>query len=166
MLQLARAIVGVAPEVLRLVVSLLRSSRAIRAENLVLRKQLASYIERGIKPRRVDHATRVSLALFSRLFDWRDAVVIVRPSTIVRWHRLGWRIFWRRKCRAGRPPIPPELRSLIRRMAAENPLWGEERIANELVVKLGIRSRLGRWASTCRSDRRGSRVAISAGPPS
>ena len=44
-----------------------------------------------------------------------------------------------RKCRAGRPPIPPELRRLIRRMAAENPLWGEERIANELLVKLGIR---------------------------
>jgi putative transposase len=131
MLQLARAIVGVASEVLRLVVLVLRSSGAIRAENLVLRKQFASYIERGIKPRRVDHATRVSLALFSRLFDWRDAVVVVRPSTIVRWHRLGWRIFWCGKFRAGRPPIPPELRSLIRRIAAENPLWGEERIANE-----------------------------------
>ena len=117
----------------------LSSSSTIRAENLVLRKQLAFYIERGIKPKRVDHATRVSLALLSRLFDWRDAVVIVRPSTIVRWHRLGWRIFWRWKCRAGRPPIPPELRDLIRRMAAENPLWGEERIANELLVKLGIR---------------------------
>ena len=139
MLPLARAFVGVALDVLRLIVSFLRSSSAIRAENLVLRKQLASYIERGIKPRRVDHATRVSLALFTRLFDWRDAVVIVRPSTIVRWHRMGWRIFWRLKCRAGRPPIPLELRSLIRRMAAENPLWGEERIANELLVKLGIR---------------------------
>ena len=126
-------------DLLRLVVSFLRSSSAIRAENLVLRRQLARYIERGIKPRRVDHATRVSLALFTRLFDWRDAVVIVRPATIVRWHRMGWRIFWRWKCRAGRPPIPPELRSLIRRMAAENPLWGEERIANELLVKLGIR---------------------------
>jgi len=73
------------------------------------------------------------------MFDWRASVVNVRPSTVVRWHRMGWRIFWRRKCRAGRPPIPPELRSLIRRMAAENPLWGEERIANELLVKLGIR---------------------------
>ena len=87
----------------------------------------------------MDHATRVSLALFTRLFDWRNAVVNVRPSTIVRWHRLGWGIFWRWKCRAGRPPIPLELRSLIRRMAAENPPWGEERIANELLVKLGIR---------------------------
>ena len=139
MLQLARAIVGLAWDFLRLVVSFLRSSRTIRAENLVLRKQLASYIERGIQPRRVDHATRVSLALSTRLFDWRDTVVIVRPATIVRWHRMGWRIFWRWKCRAGRPPIPAELRNLIRRMAMENPLWGEERIANELLVKLGIR---------------------------
>src|SRR6202795_4648 len=139
MLQLARTTVGVTWDFLRLGVSFLRSSSAIRAENLVLRKQLARYIERGIRPRPVDHATRVSLALFSRLFDWRNAVVNVRPSTIVRWHRLGWRIFWRSKCKAGRPPIPPELRSLIRRMAVENPLWGEERIANELLVKRGDR---------------------------
>jgi len=139
MLQLARAIVAVARDVLRLAVSFLRSSCAIRAENLVLRKQIASYIERRIKPRRPDPATHVSLALFTRLFDWRHTVVNVRPATIVRWHRLGWRIFWRWKCRAGRPRIPPELRRLIRRMAAENPLWGEERIANELLVKLGIR---------------------------
>jgi hypothetical protein len=84
MLQLARTIVGVAFDVLKLVVSFLRSSRVIRAENLVLRKQLASYFERGIKPRRVDHATRVSVALFTRLFDWRDTVVNVRLATIVR----------------------------------------------------------------------------------
>ena len=58
-MQLARALVGIASDVLRLIVSFLRPSSAIRAENLVLRKQLASYIERGIKPRRVDHATRV-----------------------------------------------------------------------------------------------------------
>jgi putative transposase len=139
MLQLARAIVGVTSDVLRLCVLFMRASIAIRAENLVLRRQLARYIERGIKPKRVDHVTRVSLALFTRLFDWRDVVVNVRPSTIIRWHRLGWRIFWRWKCRAGRPPIPPELRQLIRRMAAENALWGEERIANELLLKLGLR---------------------------
>jgi putative transposase len=139
MLPLARAFVGVASDFLRLIVSFLRSSSAIRAENLVLRRQLARYIERGIKPRCVDHATRVSLALFTRMFDWRAAVVNVRPSTVVRWHRMGWRIFWRLKCRTGRPPIPQELRKLIRRMATENPLWGEERVANELLVKLGIR---------------------------
>ena len=74
MLPLARALVEVASDVLRLLGLFLRSSNAIRAENLVLRKQLASYIERGSRPRRMDHATRVGLALLSRLFDWRDAV--------------------------------------------------------------------------------------------
>ena len=58
---------------------------------------------------------------------------------MIRWHRAGWRLFWRCKSRPGRPPIPLELRQLIRRMATENPLWGEERIANELLLKLGLR---------------------------
>jgi transposase InsO family protein len=139
MLQTARAILEVLVDLVRLAALFLRPASAIRAENLVLRKQLAAYIERGIKPRRLDHAGRVSLALLSRLFRWRDSIVIVRPSTVIRWHRLGWRIFWRWKSWAGRPAIPLELQQLIRRMATENPLWGEERIANELLVKLGIR---------------------------
>ena len=58
---------------------------------------------------------------------------------MVRWHRLGWHILWRLKSRAGRPPIPLELRTLIRTIATENPLWGQERIAYELLVKLGLR---------------------------
>ena len=66
MLQLARAMVGVVSDILRLGVLFLRTASAIRAENLVLRRQLAQFIERGIKPRRVDHVTRVSLALFTR----------------------------------------------------------------------------------------------------
>jgi putative transposase len=123
----------------RFVLLMLRSSTAIRAENLVLRKQLAQYIERGVKPQRVDSVTRISLALLTRLFDWQIAVVIVRPNTIIRWHRTGWRMFWRFKCKLGRPPIPAELRALIRRMTSENPVWCEERIANELLIKLGIR---------------------------
>lgn len=131
--------IGLFSDILRLGLSFFRSSNAIRTENLVLRRQLAKYLERGVKPRRVDALTRISLALLTRLFVWRDAVVLVRPATIIRWHRLGWRLFWRGKCRAGRPPIPAELRALIRGMAQENPLWGEERIANELLVKLNIR---------------------------
>ena len=99
MLHLVRAIVGVLSDLSTLAVLFLRSTNCVRAENLILRKQLAWYIERGIKPGRMDHATRVSLAVFSRLCDWRQAVVNVRPSTMVRWHRLGWRIFWRWKCR-------------------------------------------------------------------
>ena len=81
----------------------------------------------------------MSLIFLSRLFDWRGALTIERPETLIRWHRAGWRLLWRWKCRPGRPPIPLELRQFIRRMATENRLWGEERIANELLLKLGVR---------------------------
>jgi putative transposase len=57
---------------------------------------------------------------------------------MIRWHRAGWKLFWRLKSRPGRPPIPLKIQALIRRMANENPSWGEERIANELLLKLGI----------------------------
>jgi len=116
-----------------------RSSRSIKAENLFLRRQLGLYIERGVKPRRIDPVTRISLTALSRLFSWRDALVVVRPETLIRWHRAGWRLFWRLKSRSGRPPIPEQIQALIHRLVRENPLWGEERIANELLVKLGIR---------------------------
>jgi hypothetical protein len=112
--------------------------KSLQAEVLFLRRQLALYVERGVKPRRIDAATRVSLALLSRLFEWRSALVVVRPGTVVRWHRAGFRLFWRWRSRPGRPPIPLELRRLIRRMAKANPLWGQERIANELWLKLGL----------------------------
>ena len=115
-----------------------RSTHSVQAENLFLRRQLALYIERGMKPRRMGPATRIALAWLSRWFDWRDALVVVRPETMIRWHRAGWKLFWRLKSRPGRPPIPLEIRELIRRMANDNPSWGEERIANELWVKLGI----------------------------
>jgi putative transposase len=118
---------------------LLRPRESVEAENLFLRRQLALYLERGVKPRRVDAATRVMLTLLSRWFDWRSALVVVRPETLIGWHRAGFRLFWRWKSRAGRPPIPKELRELIRRMAEENPMWGQERIANELLLKLGLR---------------------------
>jgi len=118
---------------------LLRPRESLEAEILFLRRQLALYREREVKPRRVDAATRVTLALLSRCFDWRSALVVVRPETLIGWHRAGFRLFWRWKSRTGRPPIPRELRDLIRRMARENPVWGQERIANELLVKLGLR---------------------------
>jgi putative transposase len=118
---------------------LLRPRESLEAENLFLRRQLALYRERGVKPRRVDAATRVTLTLLSRWFDWRSALVVVQPETLIRWHRAGFRLWWRWKSRPGRPPIPKELRELVRRMARENPVWGQERIANELLLKLGLR---------------------------
>jgi hypothetical protein len=66
-------------------------------------------------------------------------LTVVRPKTFVAWHRKGLRLFWRWKSEAGRRPIPAELQHLIRKMAGDNPTWGEERIANELLLKLGLR---------------------------
>ena len=117
----------------------LRPQSTLAAENLFLRKQLAMFQERKAKPRRPDTPIRIALVLLSRLFNWRDALVVVQPQTLVRWHRQGFRLFWRWKSRPGRPPIPIDLRQLIREMAMSNPSWGEERIANELLLKLGIR---------------------------
>jgi len=65
--------------------------------------------------------------------------VNVMPKTFIGWHRAGFRLFWRWKSRPGRPRIPAELRDIIREMALSNASWGEERIANELLLKLGIR---------------------------
>ena len=106
----------------------LRSRTSLAAENLFLRKQLAFCQERKVKPRRADNPTRLRLVLLSRWFNWRGALTVVRPTTFIAWHRKGFRLFWRWKSAAGRRPIPVELQRLIRRMARENPSWGEERI--------------------------------------
>ena len=126
-------------DILRYVYLGLRSGKVLAAENLFLRKQLALYQERQVKPRRINAATRIALVFLSKRFKWRPALVIVQPQTLVRWHRHGFRLFWRWKSRPGRPRIPIELRQLIRQMALDNVSWGEERIANELLLKLGIR---------------------------
>ncbi len=114
------------------------SRSALAAENLFLRKQLALFQERKIKPRRADDSTRWMMVTLSRMFPWRDALVNVKADTLLRWHRKGFRLFWRWKSQpTGRPRLPGDLRDLIRKMAAENAIWGEERIANELKMKLG-----------------------------
>jgi putative transposase len=132
MIFLVKMVIRMLADLIGLAALSLRPRNSLIAENLFLRRQLALFKERSIKPRRIDVATRFSLAFLSALFDWRSALIVVRPETMIRWHRAGWRLFWRWKCQSGRPPIPRELRELIRRMADENPLWGEERIAIEV----------------------------------
>lgn len=117
----------------------LRPSSALAAENLFLRKQLALYQERQVKPRRATNAIRITLVWLSPWFDWRCALGIVKPETFIGWHRQAYRLFWRWKSKPGRPALPKDLRGLIRRMALENPTWGQERIADELLLKLGLR---------------------------
>lgn len=116
-----------------------RPAPTLAAENLVLRRQLAHYQERQVKPRRADDATRITLVWLSRFFDWRKVLVIVQPATLVRWHRQGFRWFWRWRSKPGQPALPKDLQALIRQMALENPTWGQERIANELLLKLGLK---------------------------
>jgi putative transposase len=140
-----------------------RAPAALAAENLFLRKQLALYQERQIKPRRSTPATRLALLWLARWFDWRQALVVMQPATLIRWHRQGFRLFWRWRSRPGRPPLPADLQVLIRRVARDNPSWGQERIANELLLKLGLRvsPRTVRKYLPRRPDRGGSHRASS-----
>ena len=82
-----RTVARVASNVMQFVASMLRSDAHLAAENLFLRKQLALYVERQAKPRRADDATRVTLAALSRLIDWRRLLTVVKPETLIRWHR-------------------------------------------------------------------------------
>ena len=116
----------------------LRSRSALAAENLFLRRHLALYRERNLKTPRPDRLALFTLAYLSRFFDWRNALNIVQPRTLIAWHRAGFRLFWHWKSKQGRPPIPIELRRLIKRIARDNPLWEVEHIANELLLKLGV----------------------------
>ena len=117
-----------------------KSRRRLEAEILVLRHQLNVLQQRP--PRRLllrwaDRA--LFIWLYRRCPRILDAVTIVRPETVVRWHRMGFAAYWRWKSRprGGRPRISKELRDLIRRMSFENPLWGAPRIHGEL-LKLGV----------------------------
>jgi hypothetical protein len=116
----------------------LRSPAALAAENLFLRKQLALYPARHVKPQRVTNGTRCTLVWLSHWFDWPSALVIVQPETFQRWRRQGCHLWWHGPSCPGRPPIPVELQALIRQMAHKNLTWGQQRIANELWLKLGL----------------------------
>ena len=102
---------------------LFRSRTALSAEVLFLRKQLAFYEERQAQPRRLNDSARVCLILWSRLCNWKEALVIVKPETLIGWHRKGFKLFWKWKSQAGRPRIPENIRKLIVQMARENPTW-------------------------------------------
>jgi putative transposase len=138
-LELMGGVLGVFIDALTFLRLILRSSSALAAENLFLRKQLGLYVERKKKPQRATDRVRFTLAQLSKFFEWRDALAVVKPDTLIRWHRKGFRVFWKWKSRSsGRPRVPADVRKLIVGMASNNPTWGEERIANELLLKIGI----------------------------
>jgi putative transposase len=120
--------------------SCMRSHAALQLELLALRHQL-HVLERSRRPRlRLPRADRLLWVWLSRIWnDWRAALVIVQPETVIAWHREGFRLFWTWKSRRhrGRPTLPLDVRTLIRTMSEANPLWGAPRIHGEL-RKLGI----------------------------
>jgi hypothetical protein len=123
-----------------MVIDLLRSRATLEAEILVLRQQIN--VLRRANPRRLRFGSidRLILGGVCGLFPKvNDALAIVRPDTVTRWHRAGFRFYWRWKSRrrCGRPTVSLEIRRLIREMSIANPLWGAPRIHGEL-LKLGI----------------------------
>ena len=122
------------------VANLFKSRRRLEVENLFLRHQLNIALRRGPQRVRLRSSDRVLLVWMTRLWPSLLGLArVVEPDTILRWHRAGFRAYWRWKSRGrlGRPRVSPELRALIRRMSKENPLWGAPRIHGEL-LKLGF----------------------------
>jgi putative transposase len=117
-----------------------KSRTTLHLENLALRHQLG-VLQRSVKRPKLTSADRLLWAWLCEVWsDWRSALVIVKPETVIAWHRKSFRLFWTRKVRRGepgRPPVSKDIRELIRKMSRENPLWGAPRIHGEL-VKLGI----------------------------
>src|SRR6202035_4148956 len=132
--------IGLLCFVLAVLASPFKSKLRLQAENAVLRHQLI--IVRRRLPGRV-RLTNHDRWFFIQLYRWVPSILqvlsIVRPETLLRWHRAGFRCYWRWKSRpqGGRPLIGTELRALIRRMSVENPLWGAPRVHGEL-LKLGF----------------------------
>src|SRR6266702_2650998 len=122
------------------IADLLKSRRRLEVENLFLRHQLNIILRRPPQCLRLRGSDRALMVWMTRLWPSLLALArVVQPATILRWHRAGFRTYWRWKSqgRRGRPTIEHELRNLIRRMCKENPLWGAPRIHGEL-LKLGF----------------------------
>ena len=120
--------------------SLFRHRRELSLENLALRQQLA-ILARAHPCGRLRKMDRLFCVWLSRMWkSWQESLIVVKPDTVVRWHRKGFALYWRRLSRAnhtGRPGTGKEIRELIRKMAGANPLWGSPRVHGEL-LKLGM----------------------------
>src|SRR5262245_32145490 len=134
--------------------TLTRSRAALQLEILALRYQLAVLQRSGPGRVRLAKTDRWLWYLLSRLWTgWRTALVIVKPETVIAWHRRGFQLWWSWKSRRrlGRPTVPANIRTLIREMAEANPRWGAPRMHGEL-LKLGeaarsIAAQGGEWAA-------------------
>ena len=115
-----------------------KSKQSLILENLMLIQQLNIYKRKNKKPK-IENIDRIILVWISKIFSkWKSALVVAKVSTVISWHKKGFRLYWRRKSRrVGRPNIDWPLIKLIRKMQKENPIWSAQRIQGEL-AKLGF----------------------------
>jgi putative transposase len=119
--------------------AVLTSRGSLALENLALRQQLATYARTQKRPRLKPQERAFWVALSRVWSDWRSPLVLVKPATVIDWHRRGYRRYWRwRSRKPGRPRIPDDHIAMIRRISSDQPGWGEDRIAEELAIKLGV----------------------------
>ena len=141
-----------------MVVRLFRGRRSLLLENLALRQQLVALKRRHPRPS-IDPFDKLFWVIARRVWsDWKHSLLIVTPETVVRWHRTGFRMYWRLISRVrkqvGRRPAPKEVRELIFRMVVENPTWGAPRIHGELRMlgfELSERT-ISRWMNRAPRD--------------
>lgn len=129
------------PVLTGLLVDVARFRKELLLENALLRQQLIVASRKIKRPMFKTHERGFVVLLASLLPHWHNALLLVKPETVLRWHREGFRLFWRWKSKNTKScssRVDPEIITLIRRMATENVLWGAERIRGEL-LKLGIR---------------------------
>jgi putative transposase len=114
-----------------------KDRRDLALENLALRHQL-TVLKRSQKRPTIGKKDRIFWVWLSRIWmRWRESLMIVKPQTVVGWHRQGFRLFWTRLSRrdnGGRPSVDPKVKALIKRMAKANPLWGAPRIHGEIDI--------------------------------
>jgi len=120
--------------------SVFKTRAALQLENLALRHQLG-VLHRSVKKPKLTPLDRLLWAWLCGVWaEWRSALIVVKPATVIAWHRKGFRLFWTWKVRhgqPGRPSVPKPIRDLIRLLSRANPTWGAPRIHGEL-LKLGM----------------------------
>jgi len=124
---------------LRLLIEHCKPKTLLALENVCLRQQIAVLSRKQKRPLIQDQDRRFWILMARWFARWTDCLILVRPETVLRWHKQGWRYYWRwtsRRRGVGRKRVSLEARALIRRMVQENPLWGQIRIYAEL-LKLG-----------------------------
>ncbi len=119
---------------LRSILFCLRTKQSLVLENAALRQQL-TVLQRQVKRPRLTHSDRLFWVVLRRVWPhWDKVLTIVKPATVIAWHRAGFRLFWRWKSRpkGGRRRVDPEVRALIKAMWRDNPTWGSPRTRDEL----------------------------------